>query len=68
MEKKKKKQDEAPRYNLKLQSSKNQKHPYPHPICTPPFCDKLSKGNQDSSSKGGGGVDRRKLTISARKV
>ena len=27
-------------------------------ICTPPFCDGMSKGSQNPSSKGGGGEDR----------
>ena len=27
-------------------------------ICTPPFCDGMSKGNQNPSSKGGGDEER----------
>ena len=57
---------EAPRYNLKLQ--KHQNLPLSPSICTPPFCDELPKGNQDSSSKRGGGVNRRTLAKSERKA
>ena len=56
---------EAPKYNLctpKLPLSLCH-------MCTPPFCDELPKGNQDSSSKGGGGgVDRLAPAKSARKA
>ena len=71
MSQKKKVQDKAPRYNLKLQSSKKTKNKisaYLHPYVLPFFCDELPKGNQDSSSKGGGGGDRLRLAKSARKA
>ena len=45
-QKKKKIQDEAPRYNLKLHSSKNNKNSTYQQnllsICPPPFCDEYS--------------------------
>ena len=83
MSQKEKVQSEAPRYNLNLQSSKKEKNkkqkkqkekrkkqnlPLSSSLCTPLFCDKLPKSNQDSSSKEGGGGDRRKLANSARKA
>ena len=69
MSQKKRVQDEAPRYNLKLQSSqKKKKIPLSPSICTPPFCDELPKGNQDLSSKGGGGGDHLNLAKSACKA
>ena len=70
-QKKKKVQDEAPRYNLKLPSSKTKKKKnlsLSLSICTPPLCDELLKGNQDSSSKEGGGGDHLKLAKSVRKA
>ena len=36
-------------------------------ICTPPFCDRLQKGNQNPSSKGGGDEELRNCAKSARK-
>ena len=33
--------------------------------CTPPFCDGMPKSNQNPSSKGGGGKDRRNCANSA---
>ena len=71
MSQKKKVQCEASRYNLKLQNKKKNKKknlPLSPSICTPHFCDELPKGNQNSSSKGGGGEDRLLLTNSARKA
>ena len=47
---------------------KTPKLPLSPSICTPPFCDELTKGNQGSSSNGGGGVDRRTLAKSTRKA
>ena len=64
MSQKKNVQSEAPRYNLKLQSSKKKKKkisPYLHPYVLPLFCDEFPKGNQDSLSKGGGRGDHLKL-------
>ena len=37
-------------------------------ICTPPFCDRMSKGNQNPSLKEGGGKDRRNCANSARNL
>ena len=66
--------------HLKLQSSKTKTKkkkkkkkkkknlPLSPSICTPPFCDELPKGNQDSSSKGGGGEDRQAPAKSAHKA
>ena len=36
-------------------------------ICTFPFCDGMSKGNQNSSSKGGGDEELRNRAKSARR-
>ena len=58
---------EAPKYNL----APKQKLKLPQSTCTKctlPFCDKLLKGNHDSSSKGGGGVECLALTKLARKA
>ena len=58
---------EAPKY--KLAPKQKKKVPLsPCTICIPPFCDELPKGNHDSSSKGGGGVDCRALAKSACKT
>ena len=60
---------ESPKYNLNLPlSTKTQKLPLSTCINTPPFCDKLPTGNQDSSSKGGGKEECRTLAKSARKA
>ena len=70
-------QSEAPRYNLNNSTSSNQqKTTLPLKtktkckvlsICTPPFCDEMPKGNQNPSSKGGGGEERRNRAKSTRK-
>ena len=71
-------QSEAPRYNLNNSTSSNQQKNYSPPenknkmqsalkICAPPFCDGISKGNQNPSSKGGGGEERRNRAKSTRK-
>ena len=58
-------QAQASKYNL----APKQKTPPSTRICTPSFCDELSKGNHDSSLKGGGyGVDPLVLVKFARKV
>ena len=36
-------------------------------ICTPPFCDRMPKGNQNLSSKGGGSEEHRNRAKFARK-
>ena len=57
---------QAFKYNL---APKQKKLPLSTCICTPSFCDELSKGNHNSSLKGGGyGVDPLVLVKSARKV
>ena len=69
MSQKKKIQHEAPKYNLNLPlSTKTQNLPLSTCINTPPFCDELLKGNQDSSSKGGGREECRTLAKSTRKA
>ena len=56
-------------YNSNIQkSSHNYKNPLQMSKCTPPFCDRMQKGNQNPSSKGGGGGDRKKCSRSARKA
>ena len=60
-------QSEAPRYNL-ISTSSNKTKSLPlktkkstsvlNPKCTPPFCDRMPKGNQNPSSKRGGDKDR----------
>ena len=64
-------QSEVPRYNLNNSTSSNQKKKKKNTlplktktsaksafICTLPFCDGMPKGNQNPSSKGGGGEER----------
>ena len=46
----------------------NYKNPLQMSKCTHPFCDGMLKGNQNPSSKGGGGGDRLKCSRSAHKV
>ena len=64
--------NEAPRYNLKLHIQKKSPPNYKNPLqmskCTPPFCDKMPKGNQNPSPKGGGGGDCLKCARSTRKA
>ena len=56
-------------YSSNIQKSPpNYKNPLQMSKCTPPFCDGMPKGNQNPSSKGGGGGDRLKCSRSACKA
>ena len=67
----------APEVSTTPQAPTNQKIKFPpknknrykvcqkHLICTPPFCDGMPKGNQNSSSKGGGDEELRNRAKSA---
>ena len=57
-----------------IYSSNIQKYPpnYKNPLqmseCTSPFCDRMPMGNQNPSSKGGGGGDHLKCSRSTRRA
>ena len=70
-------QSEALRYNLNNSTSSNQSKIKSPPKTktstknakniTPPFCDGMPKGNQNPSSKGGGGEELRNRAKSTRR-